>query len=159
MSSEETGTESPAQKRQGGNALFEAYETSAEAESEGLWYVPPALVGRKNAPRFLIARYGGENNPLFDKAMESITRSERKAIEDRSLSKGKQREIGIETFTKASLLDWESVDMDGKPLPFSIPNAKILFNRLPDLFLELLDASSDRGLYLREGLEVDAKNL
>lgn len=152
-------TAAATEKRNSTSMLYSKYETSETAERDGLWYVPPNCVGEKNAPQFLLARYGGEHNELFNKAMEGISRTERKAIEDRSLSKGKSREIAVESFVAASLLDWKNVfGKDGKELAFSKESAKKIMFDLPDLFSELLDASSDRGLYIKEGLEVDVKN-
>lgn len=148
-----------AQKSNAGSLLYSKYETSEEAESEGLWYVLPSCVGEKDAPQFLLTRYGGEHNDLFTKAMEGITRTERKAIEEKNLSKGKTREITIKSFVSASLLDWKNVKgKDGKNITYSKQAATKLMYDLPDLFTELLDAATDRVLYLKEGLEVDAKN-
>lgn len=148
------------QKPKKTNPLFDSYQTDLEAEHEGRWYVPMRLRGAgDDVPAFRLARFGGTGNKRFTREHEKLTRKERRAIESGDISTGHSREITLQLFIRASLLEWRNViDAEGKSLSLNEANARLLFEdeTMNGLLRELIDAATEETLV--ESVETDAKN-
>lgn len=143
------------------NLMFDRYRTDADREIDGFWYVPAKLRGEEDPPAFKLARFGGTSNKKFQREYEKLSRSDRVAIDNRTMSNKQAREINLLLFIRASLVDWRHVvDESGKNLPLSEASARLLFedDTMSGLLQELVDAASDQEQFVAASVETDSGN-
>lgn len=68
------------------------------------------------------------------------------------------RSIGLKVLCEVTVVDWEKIEMDGKPLPYSKENAKKLFERYPDFAEMVASLTETAEVFKAEELEAEAKN-
>jgi hypothetical protein len=115
-------------------SLYKTFRTNTPMEIGGRWFEinPPNDDGTK--PGFLLARRSSKNTK-FAGAMERVVRTNRRELDNGTMSPEESRRIIVETFVDTCLKDWRNVYDDAeKPLSFSKTNAMALFDDLPDLF-------------------------
>lgn len=131
--------------------IGKTFGTSKELETEGQW-VPLDDTGcrikilRSNCP---------EARALHFKEMQKIkhlTRTVGQPYFDA------MRRIGLKILSEVTVANWENVEMDGKPLPYSKDNAKKLFERYPDFADMVASLTETADVFKSEELELEAKN-
>lgn len=137
--------------------IYDLYETDFTKENEGFWYT----ANQKEGISFLLARAGGANLK-FAKAMEKKTRPHRGrggAFEDDKVDIEMATEIMVEAFAETIILDWKGItDRKGKKIAFSPATAIKILKDLPDLAVELREASGKIANYQIEGVKEDVGN-
>ncbi len=129
------------------SALF---GTNATLETEGIW------IDYGDYGRFLIARAGGQNKK-FRNLFEKKIRPYRAAINMGTLDDAVAERIMREAFAETVVLDWDLVDEDGDPYPFSAESCVSLLEENPDLFTDLQQQSQMVANFLQDTREADAK--
>ncbi len=129
------------------SALF---GTNASLETEGLW------IDYGDYGRFLIARAGGANKK-FKNLFERKIRPYRAAINMGTLDDAVAERIMRESFAEAVVIDWELVNEDGDPFPFSAEKCCEIFEENPDLFTDLQQQAQMVANFVKETRELDAK--
>lgn len=97
--------------------------TDADAETQGVW--TDALVPKA---RFKIARL---NNPDFQAAFAKA----QKPYQDSGIEMpdSEKEEVVTNLTAEFILLDWEGIELDGKPLKYSVANAKMVLSTFKEL--------------------------
>lgn len=117
--------------------LDHLFKTSKESEQDGIWFTISDEVG------FLIKRFGGFNSSDLKKAMASKYKPFANQIKMGTLDPEKEREIMVEMFVEACVVDWKGVEIDGEERSFSKSLAVEFLIGLPDLFETLVAHASD----------------
>jgi hypothetical protein len=81
---------------------------------------------------------------MANRAMMEAKRNPRRgdtveAIEERTIA-----------IAAAAIIDWKGIEMDGKPLPFTRDNAKMLLEKFPFIGEQLDAAAGDRSLFFAD---------
>lgn len=121
--------------------LDKSFKADSTMEKEGIWFEISEDV------RFRISRFGGSNSTAVKKAMAKYYKPYAKAIEKDLLSEEKQKKILAKSFVDACVVDWEGVEIDGEPTPFSKEKAVEFFCALPDLLDTLVEYASNQEHY------------
>lgn len=138
--------------------LFSTFKTNKDAERQGKWFDIAGVANDDGTkPRFLMARMG-RNNPAYQAAMEKQSKELRQAMELDILTDEVAGPVMRGVFCSTVLLDWEHVqDESGKEIPFSVDNAKSLFEELGDLYLVLVDEAKKLANFRSVELEAATK--
>lgn len=123
--------------------LFDLYETNLEKESNGV----PVQLGE--ATVFIASSNASGNKRLAAKQAEfaKIAKTE------------DPKEYLKDLYAECVLVKWENVkDKDGKILPYSKENAKMLFDKLPHFFDKVLEVATNLSNFQDEKIEEIAKN-
>lgn len=113
--------------------IFEQFAVNETRENEGTWM-------EMGDAEFLIARSGNKNYArMLTKAVERHKRAlDRKDDAADKLSD----QIMIDVVAKTILLDWKGVGYQGKELPYSEANAKMLLG-IKDFRRQILELADD----------------
>jgi len=135
--------------------LFEAHGSDKELQANGKWV-------DYGDYKILIA-WAGSANPRFEDTMEKHTRPFRKYLESSNMVMPKDMKKKLEAAFRAAyahsvVLDWEGVQRDGIPIPYSAKACKDIFDELPSFFKEIQEYATSLENYQAEVLEDDAKN-
>lgn len=138
-------------------SLFETFETDESVEKEGLF-----LNYGKNKDGtdicIKIARAGGANtayHKAINRKMKPYSRQYQAGVMDLEV----QSRIVKEAFAETVVIGWEHVqERDGTEIPFSRENCIKLFERLPELFVDIQEQATKSTLFRNEVLEGDSKN-
>jgi hypothetical protein len=134
------------------SGLYEAYETSKNAERDGVW------VEDVGGARFLVSRMGGSNSK-FQKALTAAMKPHLREIQLNIIDNEALEPVMRKVFIDTILLDWEFVtDREGAVLAFSKENAAKLFNDLPDLYSRLREQASNYTNFRASALKVASGN-
>jgi hypothetical protein len=117
--------------------------------------------------RVTVARAGGSNKK-FARILETRTKPYKTAIRTDTLDKEVSKNIMLETYSEAIILNWET-KIDGKfkqgienekqeLIPFNQENCLLTLQELPDLFIDIQDQAMNASLYRQDILEADSKN-
>jgi hypothetical protein len=139
------------------SSLFKQFQTDSKKEQEGV-EVTYAPNDDGTIPTFIITRLG-QSNQRYAKALETATAPYRRLIDIGALDKKRERTILVDVFCSSVLLGWRDVqDTEGKLIPFNYANAKMLFETLPELYLDLAEHAAKFTTFRAETRENDAKN-
>ena len=129
--------------------IFALYETDPQKEIEGIW-VP------LNPPiRFKIARM---YNDEYMRGMRKLIKPHKRQMDSGRVPDEIMKEIGVKAMAKWLVKDWENVEVNGEPYPYSEENAISLLTKLPDLQRVVNGYAQDADAYLKNVQEEDAKN-
>lgn len=125
------------------------YQTDKDAESEGVW----EDIGE--GFRVKVAR---SNNPHHQRVAENLMRPYRRQIANGSLSNDKMTEITVKAMSEALLLDWEGLEIDDKPVPYSRETAHKLLTEYKDFREEVAELAQSIELFRSSEIEEAEKN-
>ena len=125
------------------------YKTDKDAESEGVW----EDIGE--GFRVKVAR---SNNPHHQRVAENLMRPYRRQIANGSLSNDKLTEITVKAMSEALLLDWEGLEIDDKPVPYSRETAHKLLTEYKDFREEVAELAQSIELFRSSEIEEAEKN-
>lgn len=134
--------------------------------------------------RLTIARAGGHNADLYEKALSEVTEPYRRAIAQGLLDPATDRLLMMQAHAMAVVKKWETrfkslpkavqdafqgeptadgyvvgIDWRGEELrPDTVENRVAVFKALPDLFLDVRTLAKDMRVFALGGLEQAAKN-
>ena len=147
--------------------MFEQFETDSVLEAEGVWVDYGAF-------RVQLARAGGANKKYLAYA-EAKTKPLRRAIAAQTMTEEQSRALLYDIYAKTVVLNWQienGVDEEGRTiwkngihkkgggnLEVSHENIVATFKLLPALFTDLQQAAEGIGLFRKEEMEADSKNL
>lgn len=123
--------------------LDKLFKQNTSLEQEGVWF---EIDG---GPKFLIRRFGGANSEV-KKAMVKYYKPVAKLIERNLLGDEKEKAIMSKAFIAACMIDWDGIEIDGEPTPYSFDVAVELFKGLPELLDTLMDYAQDSENYREE---------
>jgi len=145
---------------------FDRYATSSELETLG------TDLDLGSVGIFKIARAGGANRKYED-LVRDLTRPHQSAIQSGNMEPSVADRILVEAFSKTVVLGWykkgdttrlgyeceyDVTGPDGEPLPYSIQNAKMLLEKLPDLMADIKKCSESAAAYSANLLEQEGKS-
>lgn len=134
------------------SGVFDDFETDKTVEKEGVWV-------DYGDYKIRIARAGGANK-AYEICLANKSKPYRKQIQNGSMDIARQKELVKEAYIETIVLDWENItERDGTPIPFNKANVKGLFNRVPDLWEDLMTQAQDLALFKLDISEESAKNL
>lgn len=139
------------------SSLFKQFKMDAKKESEGIeiQYAPNA---DKTIPTFRVRRMGPANT-AWAKALERASRPYKRQLQLDTLDEATNRRISMQVMLETVLVGWSNVqDADGKELVYSMENAKMIFNALPELYLDICGQAANAALFHDDAQESDAKN-
>lgn len=125
--------------------LDKFFKNSEELESKGIWMEISEDVA------FLVKRFGGFNETSVKAALAKHYKPYARQVENKTLDPKKEKEIMLTVFSKACLVDWKGVEIDGAKTPFSQEAAVPFLLALPELAEALIAHASDSKNY-REDL-------
>ena len=125
------------------------YKTDKDAESEGVW----EDIGE--GFRVKVAR---SNTPHHQRVAENLMRPYRRQIANGSLSNDKMTEITVKAMSEALLLDWEGLEIDDKPVPYSRETAHKLLTEYKDFREEVAELAQSIELFRSSEIEEAEKN-
>lgn len=135
--------------------LFEAFETNADAETEGARICFGS--DETKDPVFIVKRAGGRNR-RYQQVLSARMKPHKRALDAGTLGQDKIDAIYRGVFVETVLVGWENVkDRAGKEIAFTKENALSLFERLPDLFDEIVSQAAAAETFRTEQLEETAK--
>ena len=130
--------------------LKKTYATDQDKEVNGVWE------DFGEGCRILIARAG---NKKYDKLFQRLVKPHRKAMRMGTLSDEVAEGIFIRTIAETIVLDWEGLEEDGVPVPYSVENAIRILTEYEDLKKQIQEISDSIETYRLEVLEDSEKNL
>lgn len=106
-----------------------------------------------------IARAGGQNY-RFLKLLDAKQRPYRRQIDTDTLPMDINQRLLREVYAEAIVLGWDGVvDPDTlEPMPYTVANCTKLFEKLPELFSDIVSMSRERANFQLAQTEADAKN-
>lgn len=104
-----------------------------------------------------VARAGGKNKAFSD-AMERRLRPYRSGIQLGTVDNEVVEKITRECFAEFVVLDWDFVDENGEPIPYSPEKCAELFEQYPDFFNEIMQQAQRVVNFVRETREHDGKS-
>ncbi len=130
--------------------IRKAFATDRQAEQDGVW------VALGEGARVKVARF---NNPRHRAVLDRLRRPYRSLLmAGRDLPDDVAESMTIEATAETLLLDWDGIEDNGTPLPFSKDNARRLLADLPDFRDAVAFLSMQAETFRREALETAAKN-
>jgi len=112
---------------------------------------------------FRITRAGATNN-RFKKLLDARMKPHRRAQMNDTLSNDVADKITRQVWAEVIVMAWGSklgdglMPFQGEALKFSVPNVVMLFEALPDLFIDLRDQSMQLGLFREDDAEAALGN-
>lgn len=129
--------------------IFKEFATDTCKEEEGTW------VGIGGGAELLLARAG---NKAYGKMLAKEYEKHKRELELKNETSDKLSEdIMIDVLAKTVLLGWKGIEFQGKPLDYSVANAKLLLG-LKDFRKLVGSYADDSARYRVEMEEAVAKN-
>ena len=125
------------------------FGTDKQAEIEGKWND----IG--DDIKLLIARIG---NPEYQKAFQKISKPHRRAIRRGTLNDEVAEKLLVKAMAQTILLDWEGLEEDGVPVPYSTDNAIRILMEYKDLRDYVSDIANEMEGYRADEDEEGEKN-
>lgn len=113
--------------------IKKAYATDREKEKNGTWE------DFGDGLKVLIARLG---NPNYIRKFREVSKPFRKAIKRETFPEEKAEKIFIETMAHTIVLGWEGLEIDGKPVEYSVANAIQILTDYPDFKEQINEVAS-----------------
>ena len=96
--------------------IFKTFGTDTEREEEGTW------VNLGGKAKILVARAG---NKKYSRMLNTLVSKNQLALDAKTdEADDLSDEIMIDVIASTILLGWEGIEVDGKPFPYSVENAK-----------------------------------
>lgn len=124
--------------------IFKVFATDPNKELNGTW-VPLSEDGAK----LLVARAG---NRRHTRLMNGMYAANRMTLEgaDREAADSKDEELSVECAAQAILLGWESLTYQGKPIEYSLENARRLLKHSEFRVLVMTHANNFENFRAKE---------
>lgn len=138
--------------------IFDMFETDAELERGGVT-LEYGTNSKGQPMQIVIARAGGSNT-AFLKRLEALTKPYRRMLDaghtlPKELNDKLQRELYADTVVK-DMRGFE--ERDGTPIPFTKEAVISLFERLPNLFIDVMGQAQSMSAFRSQQREDEAKN-
>jgi hypothetical protein len=128
---------------------LKTFKTDLKLEIEGVWFP----IDEK--ARLKVARYG---NDRFKELMSKKARPYKQSIRNDTLPDRIYDKILIEAMAETILLDWENIEENDTPIPYSVENAKRLLTEYKDFRDLVSNFSNEAASYRAEERQDDLKN-
>lgn len=148
-------------------SLFSQFKTNEDLERAGVLLeygmtTPVFKDGKEVTPAkpitIRIARAGGSNR-AYEKMIEAEIKPYRRLIQNETIEATVVHRILRRVYAKTIVLGWENVqDENGNDIVFSSETCEKLFEDLPDLFLDIQNASQKAAIFRADIREIDGKN-
>lgn len=125
------------------------FGTNRRAEEAGVW------VDLGQGARVKVAR---DTSPAYRKRLQDVIRPYRGAIAANALDDRQAHALFAEAAAGTLLLDWDGIEIDGKPVPFSVAAAEQLMEEVPDFYKAIKSFAEDAALYREQHEAAEAKN-
>lgn len=125
------------------------FGTNRRAEEAGVW------VDLGQGARVKVAR---DTSPAYRKRLQDVIRPYRGAIAANALDDRQAHALFAEAAAGTLLLDWDGIEIDGKPVPFSVAAAEQLMEEVPDFYKTIKSFAEDAALYREQHEDAEAKN-
>jgi hypothetical protein len=132
-------------------SIEQMFATDDRAARDGVWL---------DYGKFrILVRYAGEGNEAYLKAMATIHRKHKKAIQYGALANDLARKLLMQVVADTVVVDWDGEIEAGKPAPPCTPEAVLAyFQRFPMFYLDVHEQAQNFGLFRKELLEEESKN-
>ena len=141
------------------SGLIRAFQTDKSAETEGKAIVLPGTENEDGTqPTFYVAR-AHKRNRLYQKQVSRLFKDHQEEMRLGTMDDVVAEEKMTEAFLLGCVKGWDNVqDENGDVMPFSIENARVVFDALPELLEALQDKSTNLETYRMATREDSAKN-
>jgi len=129
--------------------LTKLFKTDEKLEISGVW----EDVG--NGIRVKVARF---NNTAHKRVMEQLMKPHQHAMRTKSMSEEVAEKLLVKGMAKTILLDWEGVEVDGKPIQHSVKNAEQILSDFKDFRDLISNISTSMEIYRIQETEETEKN-
>ena len=129
--------------------LQKEFATDEKSELEGIW----EDVGE--GAKVLVARVG---NKEYTERFRRLGKGLQRQLDRGTLPEDKQSAILISILAETILLDWSGFSDEGKSLPYSKENAKLMLKKYPDFRQFVWDIANDAENYRVKNREDDLGN-
>lgn len=135
-----------------GKSLYAQYKTNKNLETEG-------VVLDFGGPKFKVRRAGGSNRK-YAAVFNAKMRPHAQALARGALGEEKGRDLLIDIFFDAVMLDWQNVtDENGEPMEYNRANFTKLMKDLPDFWATLREETQEIKNFQDEQDDEDAAAL
>lgn len=106
----------------------------------------------------------GATNARFKKLFEKSMKPHRRAVANDTMNNDVAERITREVWAESIVMGWGSklgeglIPYKGEALTFNTPNCVMLFNDLPDLFIDVREQSMKLGLFQEDEKDADTGN-
>jgi hypothetical protein len=121
------------------------FGTDQKLEATGVW------VDLGQGARVKVAR---ATSPAYRKRLQDVIRPYRGAITANAMDDREAHKLFAKAAAGTLLLDWAGIEVDGRPVQFSLDVAEQLMAELPDFYNTVKAFADDAALY-REQHEAD----
>ena len=125
--------------------IYDLFLTDPKMEKEG-------IIVKYGESEFVIARAGGKNKEFLD-VRDKYVKNFKKGDQESS------EEFLLNVWAESIIKSWTNVhDKEGKQLPFTMQNVRMVLKDLPQLFEDLRQTSQDWTLYRERQVDEAEKN-
>lgn len=125
------------------------FGTNERTEAAGTW------VDIGHGARIRVAR---NTNPRYREKLRDVLRPYRGAITANALDDKTSHGLMARAFAGTVLLDWDGIEENGKPLPFTVEDAERLLRDAPEFFRVVESFAADVGLFREQNEAAEQKN-
>ena len=125
------------------------FGTDRKAEEAGVWL---------DIGQGARVRVGRDTSPTYRKKLQDIIRPYRGAIAAGAMDDRAAHGLFCKAAAGTILLDWSGIEVDGKPLAFSVDAAEQLMVDVPDFYKTIKAFSEDAALYRDQIEAAEQKN-
>lgn len=122
-------------------ASIERFKTNREKETDGTW------VDIGEGASLKLARIG---NPRYEAFLMEQSKPLRTAMRAGNFNDPRLKSVMIKAIARYVLLDWDGLDEDDKPVPYSEQKAIEWMTEIPDFYRMILDLGQDSTLFKDE---------
>lgn len=138
-------------------SIFTNYSTDAKIEVEGV-AIPLGFNDDKTEMSIVISRLGGANKQYL-RALEIAQKPHRRAIQLGTIDKDLHERLVRDVFATHIIKGWSNIqDETGNAIVYNDSNAKMLLEKLPNLYDELFVQAQNLDNFRAEVIEADVKN-
>ena len=125
------------------------FGTDRKAEEAGVW------IDIGQGARVRIAR---ETSPVYRKKLQDTIRPYRGAITAGAMDDQAAHKLFAKAAAGTLLLGWEGIEVDGKPLAYSVDAAEELMAEVPDFYKTIESFAKDAALFREQHEAAEQKN-
>jgi len=137
--------------------LYQTYQTDPALEKNGVW-LDYGLNSKGKETRILVARAGGANEQ-YEKRIEVLYKPYRRQIQNETIGRAKLLQLNRQAAAEWVVKGWEEMEDEAcNDLSFTLENVLAQFEKLPDLYDDVMALANKMGAYRKHLQEEDAKN-
>jgi hypothetical protein len=125
------------------------FGTDRKAEEAGVW------VDIGDGARVKIAR---DTSTRYRERLREVLRPYRGSIAAGAMSDEQSHRLLAKAAAGTMLMDWEGIEMDGKPVPFSVDAAEQIMADMPDFYRAIEGFSKEAALFRDQREAAEQKN-